>query len=103
MLAVLLSTFVLGAADPALTSSALTSSAPTSPAPTAPAASAPPAEPAKSAKAAEMLCHNEKPTGSHMVERVCVSRDDAYKAQQAAEGAMVSINRRTKASANPPK
>ena len=52
MLAVLFSTLVLAAADPA-------------PAPPAAAESAPPAKPP------EKVCRNIKPTGSHFIERVC--------------------------------
>jgi hypothetical protein len=89
VLAILLSTLALAAAA--------------DPTPASPGASGAAAEPTKSAKRPELVCHNEKPTGSHMVERVCVTREDADKEEQAAQAAMNSINRRTKAAANPPK
>jgi hypothetical protein len=82
--AVLLSTLLLAAADPA------------------PAATMPMADPGKP-KAPEMVCHNEKPTGSHFVERVCVTREEADKAQQAAQDTMTGLNRRPKAADKPAK
>ncbi len=84
MFAVLLSTLLLAAADPA------------------PAAATPTADPGKP-KAPEMVCHNEKPTGSHFVERVCVTREEADKAQQAAQDTMTGLNRRPKATDKPAK
>ena len=84
MFAALLSTLFLAAADPV------------------PAATTPAADPAKP-KAPEMVCHNEKPTGSHFVERVCVTREEAEKAQQAAQDTMTGLNRRPKASDKPAK
>ncbi|WP_394762567.1 hypothetical protein [Phenylobacterium sp.] len=86
MLAVLFSTVVLAAAA--------------DPGPAAPAAVV---EPAKSAKPPEKVCHNEKPTGGHFVERVCVTREEADKAQQAAQDTMTSLNRRPKAADKPAK
>ena len=88
MFAVLLSTFMLVAADPPATASGAATSM---------------AEPAKPAKAPEMVCHIEKPTGSHFVERVCVTPEDAAKAQQAAQDTITALNRRPKASDKPPK
>jgi hypothetical protein len=83
VLAVLFSTLMLAAADPT---------------PVAP----PSAEPAKPAKP-EMVCHNEKPTGGHFVERVCVTREEADKAQQAAQDTMTGLNRRPRAADKPGK
>jgi hypothetical protein len=74
--AVLLSTLLLAAADPA------------------PAATMPMADPGKP-KAPEMVCHNE--------ERVCVTREEADKAQQAAQDTMTGLNRRPKAADKPAK
>ena len=85
MFAVLFSTLLLAAADP-------TPATPAGPA----------AAPAKAAKP-EMVCHNEKPTGSHFVERVCVTREEAEKAQQAAQDSILGLNRRPKASDTPGK
>jgi hypothetical protein len=82
--AVLLSTLVLAAADPPPPAAAV-------------------AEPAKPAKAPEKICHNEKPTGSHFVERVCYTSEEAAKAQQAAQDSITGLNRRPKASDKPPK
>jgi hypothetical protein len=88
VLAVLFSTLVLAAADPP---------------PAAPDAATAVAEPAKPAKAPAMVCHNEKPTGSHFIERVCVTPEEAAKAQQAAQDTITGLNRRPKASDKPPK
>ena len=82
MLAVLFSTLMLAAADPTPASST--------------------AEPAKPAKS-ELVCHNEKPTGGHFVERVCVTREEADKAEQAAQNTMTGLNRRPKAADKPAK
>ena len=89
MLAVLLSSLVLATADP-------------SP-PAAAGAPTPVAEPAKPAKAPEKICHNEKPTGSHFIERVCYTPQEAAKAQQAAQDTLTGLNRRPKAADKPPK
>ena len=83
MLAILFSTLMLAAADPT---------------PTTPVS----AEPAKPAKP-EMVCHTEKPTGGHFVERVCVTREEADKAEQAAQNTMTGLNRRPKAADKPAK
>jgi hypothetical protein len=83
MVAFLLATLMMAAADPA-------------PAPSAVAVEAPKAKP-------EMVCHNEKPTGSHFIERVCVTREEAEKAQQAAQDTMTGLNRRAKAADKPAK
>jgi hypothetical protein len=80
---VLLSTLMLAAADPP---------------PANPAA----VEPAKPAKP-EMVCHTEKPTGGHFVERVCVTREEADKAAQAAQDTMTGLNRRPRAADKPGK
>jgi hypothetical protein len=85
VLAILFSTLMLAAADPT---------------PVTPPASA--AEPPKAAKP-EMVCHNEKPTGGHFVERVCVTREEADKAEQAAQNTMTGLNRRPKAADKPAK
>ena len=85
MLAILFSTLMLAAADPT---------------PVTPPSSA--AKPAKAAKP-EMICHNEKPTGSHFVERVCVTREESDKAEQAAQNTMTGLNRRPKAADKPAK
>ncbi len=86
MLVFLLSTLVLAAADPA---------------PPAPGAAAPVTEPAQPAKPVEKVCHNEKPTGSHFIERVCYTPEEAAKAQQAAQDTMTGLNRRPKAADKP--
>lgn len=86
MLATLFSTLMLAAADPT----------------PATAPSTPAAEPAKPAKP-EMVCHNEKPTGGHFVEKVCVTREEADKAEQAAQNTMTGLNRRPKAADKPAK
>jgi hypothetical protein len=86
VLAILFSTLLLAAADPA---------------PVTPASAAAP--PAKAAKDADLVCHNEKPTGSHFVERVCVTREEAEKAQQAAQDTMTGLNRRPRAADKPAK
>ena len=83
MFAVLLSTLMLAAADPA-------------------PATTPSPEPAKPAKS-ELVCHNEKPTGGHFVERVCVTREEADKAEQAAQNTMTGLNRRPKPADKPAK
>ncbi len=86
MFAILFSTLMLAAADP-------------TPVTAPPAAAAEPAKPAKP----EMVCHNEKPTGGHFVERVCVTREEADKAEQAAQNTMTGLNRRPRAADKPGK
>ena len=73
MIAILLSTLLM----------ATDTAAPSSP----PPVSAPPTGAAAPAKAngAEMVCWDERPTGSHVSQKICESRDHMDKAKRAAD------------------
>jgi len=72
VIAVLLSTLLM-AADPAAAS--------VTPAAAAPAAAASPDK----TNGGEMVCWEERPTGSHVAQRICESRDHLEKAKRAAD------------------
>jgi len=73
VIAILLSTLLMAADTP-----------PSSSAPAAPAAPARAVSPTKT-NGSEMVCWEERPTGSHVSQRICESRDHLEKAKQAAD------------------
>jgi len=81
VLAVLMSTLMLAAADPA---------AATGPAPPGAAPAAPPA--AEKPKPTDQVCWREKPTGSHITQQFCATREQVEKAVRDGQAAVSNNN-----------
>ena len=87
MVAMLMSVLLLAAGDPA-------------PAASPPAAKA--AAPARpKAKAPAMTCWDERPTGSHVPQRICATREELDKAQRDGQDAVTGLDHRPKPPMSP--
>ncbi len=75
----------------------------TDPAPSTPVSNSPNAasQDAKASKAPELACWDEKPTGSHMIKRICATKEQLEKAQRDGQDAVSSDHRSARTGLSP--